>query len=436
MAASPSSSARPGKFGTLLWTGSATFFLTGSLAMLGLLVLSGKDMRDRALESAKRIEFTPDFAQVQGKLLRLADIENGFTPDAQKKEEAPKAEEHPATDAVPPAEHPAEEHPAEEPKAETPPAAEPTPAPAAVEEVHPVEPAPAPAPAEATPQPTTEAPAAETPAPAAPAEAQLAPVQTKTAAGIIPIIAADGTQPWQYFSKQAPAVNGKPRIAVVLYGLGQARLATEAALALPAGVTLSFSPYSRELAEWSQRASGAGHETLLDLPMETERYPAMDPGPYGLLNALPSAENYKRLEAVMARMAGYVGLLMPLKETVSNNTAAIASLVSSIKKHGVILLGSENEAAMPFSEAAIRSTTPILHADLVLDARIQETHIQGQLALLEQLAKKQGFALAIGRSFPVTVEQVAEWTRTLDAKGIELVPLTNLVPPPAAPAAH
>ncbi|MDP1340887.1 divergent polysaccharide deacetylase family protein, partial [Klebsiella variicola] len=70
---------------------------------------------------------------------------------------------------------------------------------------------------------------------------------------------------------------------------------------LPPEVTLSFAPYGPRLQEWIDKAREAGHEVLLELPMEPFGYPQNDPGPHTLLTGGNTAENISRLEWLMSR---------------------------------------------------------------------------------------------------------------------------------------
>src|ERR1700689_1930795 len=68
--------------------------------------------------------------------------------------------------------------------------------------------------------------------------------------GPLPRIAADGTPPMRAYA--APALdNGKPRIPIVVSGLGISAKMTAAALAaLPPQVTLAFAPYAADVQRW------------------------------------------------------------------------------------------------------------------------------------------------------------------------------------------
>ena len=100
-----------------------------------------------------------------------------------------------------------------------------------------------------------------------------------------------------------------PRIAILVGGMGISQTGTAEAIAkLPAAVTLAFAPYGSDLDRVVQRARGAGHEVMLQAPMEPFDYPDNDPGPQTLLTTQTPAQNLDRLHWQMSRFQGYVGV--------------------------------------------------------------------------------------------------------------------------------
>src|SRR3546814_12743228 len=94
----------------------------------------------------------------------------------------------------------------------------------------------------------------------------------------------------------------RPRIAVVLTGLGLSDSATQAAIEqLPAAATLSFSPYARGLERWIALARSSGHEALIDLPLEPTTFPNEEPGPHALVTGPPPHEHRDRPQWVIPR---------------------------------------------------------------------------------------------------------------------------------------
>ena len=119
--------------------------------------------------------------------------------------------------------------------------------------------------------------------------------------GPLPRIAPDGRRPLLAYARPFDLDDQRPRIALLVVGLGLQADLTDAAIALPGEISLHFSAYAPDLPVWFGRARRAGHEVLLDLPMEPLDYPASDPGPRTLLAGASSEDNLQRLDWLLAR---------------------------------------------------------------------------------------------------------------------------------------
>ncbi len=109
----------------------------------------------------------------------------------------------------------------------------------------------------------------------------------KSPDGPLPIIGKDGRQAWQVYARPFDSGDKRPRLALIITGLGLDRALSQAATdRLPGGVTLGFDPYAADVKDAINQARGLGHEILLGLPMEPLDYPRQDPGPLTLLAAL------------------------------------------------------------------------------------------------------------------------------------------------------
>lgn len=223
------------------------------------------------------------------------------------------------------------------------------------------------------------------------------------------------------------AAQKKPRIAVVMVGLGLSRSSTEAALALPQNVALSFSPYAFDLTQWMDKA-GAARERYLDLPLEPVDYPYSDPGPFALLTGQEEAKNQERLEQVLGRATGYTGLVSGADERFTENATSFTPLLSMLKEKNlfyVYLARNENYRLQQANDAIDAS---LLGADYLIDKTLSSDGIAGTLADMEKKALESGYAVGMARPYPVTIKQLQLWIAGLAAKGIELVPLSSLKP--------
>lgn len=223
----------------------------------------------------------------------------------------------------------------------------------------------------------------------------------------------------------AAIVPKKPRIALVVVGLGLSRSSTDSALELPAGIALSFSPYAFELAQWMEKA-GSARERYLDLPLEPSDYPYSDPGPFALLTGLDDAKNKERFEQVLARANGFTGLVSGPDEKFTENASSFALLLGELKAKKLFYVYSARSENYKFRQAADAAGTPLLGSDRVIDAGLSAETIDAELKALEEKAKESGYAIGMGRPYPVTIQRLSAWVKTLEGKGIELVPLSSL----------
>jgi polysaccharide deacetylase 2 family uncharacterized protein YibQ len=276
---------------------------------------------------------------------------------------------------------------------------------------------------------TAAAPAA--PGPAPPAAAPQAPGAQTAAAVAPPAPQAKPPAPpaiWQQLASPFDANDTRPRIAVVIVDLGLSSAATQAAIQnLPARVTLGFSPYADNLTNWINLARAAGHEVLLGLPMEPTSFPTRDPGPETLLTSLSPTENLDRLNWVLSRATGYVGVTNNMGSRFTASAQALRPVLVTLRDRGLMFLDARTT---PRSEAAHLATEiglPRAINDRMIDEEASRVAIDAMLADVEKVAKETGNAVAMGQAYPVTFERLSAWLPTLDGKGIVLAPITALV---------
>ena len=149
---------------------------------------------------------------------------------------------------------------------------------------------------------------------------------------------------WLAYARPSDETADRPRIAIVVAGLGLGRAATTAAIKLPGAVTLAFASHARDLQQWIDLARAAGHEVLLDLPMEPENYPAIDPGPQALLTSLSSAENAERLKWHLGRASGYVGVTHNMGSRFTASSDQMRPILSALKVRGLMFLDARTSA--------------------------------------------------------------------------------------------
>ena len=250
----------------------------------------------------------------------------------------------------------------------------------------------------------------------------------RTRHGLLPKIGSDGATPAQVYARPlGPAPQARPagRIAILVGGLGISQSSTSEAIArLPGAVSLAFAPYGAELDKTVQRARSEGHEVFLQVPMEPFDYPDNDPGPHTLLTGPKGGDNPDRLQWVLGRFTGYVGIVNFLGGRLTADDAALTPVLRELAGRGLMVVDDGSSPRSLLASAAGKAQIPALKADLALDAVPRPDAIDRELQRLETLAREQGAAFATASALPVTIERITRWARTLEAKNLVIIPVS------------
>jgi len=246
--------------------------------------------------------------------------------------------------------------------------------------------------------------------------------------GPLPVIANDGRTVARAYARPFTGEAGKPKIALIVGGLGFNATATQSAIDdLPPEVTLSFVPYTQGLQGWIDRARARGHEVLLELPMESFDPEADDTGPQTLLANGSPRENIAKLENLLSRAAGYFGVTNYQGGRLASSQQASAPIAQALKSRGLVFAGNAIGPRTAFGVEAGRAGLPFTPADRIIDVQRDANAIDEQLLNLEALALQNGSALGSGFAFPVTIDQIQEWAENLSMRGYVLAPASNVM---------
>jgi polysaccharide deacetylase 2 family uncharacterized protein YibQ len=240
--------------------------------------------------------------------------------------------------------------------------------------------------------------------------------------GPLPRIAPDGRRPFLAYARPFNLEDRRPKVAVLLVGLGQQREIVDAVLTLPAPISLQFSAYTPELPALVARARSAGHGVLLELPMEPADYPPSDLGPHTLLSAGGRDENLARLDWVLARASGYVALAGGGAGFAGS--AQAEPVLDVLARRGLALIELGDRQLAPVAAGA---GLPYVSARRTIDENPSGPAIDRALAALEAEASATGSALGVARGHPMSLERLRQWATTLEAKGLVLAPASAVL---------
>lgn len=240
--------------------------------------------------------------------------------------------------------------------------------------------------------------------------------------GPLPRIADDGRWPLQTYARPHDAETEGPKIAILVTGLGLQADATNATFHLPGAISLMFSPYSEDLPSLFERARLAGHEVMVELPMEPADYPASDPGPHTLRASGTVDTNLERLTWLLSRAQGYFA--------VGGRGGAFAEspealpVMQALADRGVGMIEVDGSALAAGSES---SGLAYLSASNWIDSTPTAAAIDQALTDLEVEAREEGSALGVAEAYPVTLQRLVDWTAALEQRGVSLVPVSAIL---------
>lgn len=220
---------------------------------------------------------------------------------------------------------------------------------------------------------------------------------------------------------------GQPRIAIIVSGLGLSQTATQSVIdRLPGEMTLSFAPYGNSLSRWTTRARQAGHEYLIEVPMEPFDYPNNDPGPHTLLASYDVQANLERLHWALSRVPTPIGYMNYMGGRFASEDQLVQPIVADAVARGLMVV-DDGRSARSRVTAVAQENAPVLRADVIIDARADEQSMTNRLTQLEALARENGEAVGVASALPLTITMLEDWAASLRSKGIVLVPVSSIV---------
>lgn len=245
--------------------------------------------------------------------------------------------------------------------------------------------------------------------------------------GLLPKVGEDGTLPRQFYARPF-ADTAKPRIAVVLTGVGvSARSTSDAVTRLPGDFTLAFAPYGRDLESQVMRARRDGHEVLLQIPMEPFDFPDSDPGPHTLRAGGSSKENLERLHWLMTRFPGYVGLMNYMGGKLLSTPGALQPVLDEVGRRGLLFLDDGTTPRSMAPDIGKRLNLPVLQADRTMDATGSARPLAAMLQEAEGLAQRQGRAIITVPALSANIETLISWEADLARRNIVIAPLSAIL---------
>lgn len=232
-------------------------------------------------------------------------------------------------------------------------------------------------------------------------------------------------------STQKPNISSpqkQPVIAMIIDDMGIDKARSKRIVQLPGLLTTSYIAYATKIESQVATARKAGHEVMLHIPMEPMS-PDVDPGPNVLLTGIPENELRQKIRWNLSQLKGIKGVNNHMGSRFTSNLQGMRTLMDELKKENLWFFDSITSGKSKGRKAAKEFDIPFTARNIFIDHDENIKVIKSQLAKVERLAKKQGYAIAIGHPRENTIRALEPWIKTIESKGFKLVPISTLIKP-------
>ena len=217
----------------------------------------------------------------------------------------------------------------------------------------------------------------------------------------------------------------QPVIAVVIDDMGVNVNRTRDIISLQAPLTSSFLTYGPKLQQQMDEARAAGHEIMAHVPMEPHKnlYTAPD----GLTTGMSDEELKKNFRKMLKKFPDIKGINNHMGSKFTENTQKMSDIMEILQEHHLFFLDSKTTPKSVGKKTAAQYGVDYAHRHVFLDNDNNKAYILKQLAATERIARKNGYAVAIGHPKLQTYNALKEWLPTLQKKGIKIVHMSDIV---------
>ncbi len=224
-----------------------------------------------------------------------------------------------------------------------------------------------------------------------------------------------------------PPVSGDgAKIVVIIDDMGMDRKRTRAVMDLPGPLTLAFLPYAPGLRDITRDARDLGHELLIHMPMEAMDK-GLNEGPLVLRADMMTGSFNMALDQMFGAFDGYVGVNNHMGSKLTQDTDAMNKVMEALAARNLIFVDSKTTPNSIAGESAAAHGLRHAARDVFLDNEDTPEFVWNSLRDLEKIARKRGYAIAIGHPRDSTIAVLKEWLPGLKERGFVLVPVSAVV---------
>lgn len=226
--------------------------------------------------------------------------------------------------------------------------------------------------------------------------------------------------------RQRVVKKGQGKIALIIDDFGAMMPGTSEMMSIKRHLTFAILPYRSSTAKEAQMAVEKGFQVMLHLPMEPLN-PKLSAGPYAIKAGMKKEEVAKLFKQALAQVPQAKGVNNHMGSKATEDMEVVITVLEQIKEKNLFFVDSHTSPKSVIAKNAINLQVPYVENYLFIDNIDNVQAVKKEIQTLAKIALTKGNVVGIGHVRKATAQAIEESLPELDAQGIDLVYVSELV---------
>jgi uncharacterized protein len=232
------------------------------------------------------------------------------------------------------------------------------------------------------------------------------------------------------FAAQQAAGRTGAKLAIIIDDFGQGREGVAQMMAIDRHLTFAVMPFATFTKADAEEGYKKGYEIIVHLPMEPMQGKPEWLGSNPILCSQDDEKITTIAHMALSDVPHAKGANVHMGSKASADDRVMHCILKEVAQAGLYFVDSRTGAKSVIKSVAAELNVPCLERNVFLDGQQPKSYIIGQLRQAEQIALKNGYAIAIGHvgieGGKPTAEAINEMLGEFDRNGVQLVFVSEL----------
>jgi polysaccharide deacetylase 2 family uncharacterized protein YibQ len=225
----------------------------------------------------------------------------------------------------------------------------------------------------------------------------------------------------------SPEKSGPARVVIILDDWGYSVKNCQYLKDIKEPLTVAVLPSLPHTNDVLQCAHDSGKQIMLHLPLEPHNNSDKYPEDYILTTSMLPTKVDRLLSDILDKMPYVEGVNNHMGSKATEDRRLMTTIFRQLKYRKLFFVDSRTASKSVCSAVAKELGLPFASRDVFLDNVNERTAITNQLTTLARIAKKRGWAVAIGHDRSLTLQVIEERIPWFKEQGIEFVPVKEIL---------